>query len=120
MYQRTACCAATQCAFAIIGRASSTTLLRIVTPRNVSRSLAAAPVSFAVVSRRQAKTGREELIGKTALVKVALNPSGTVFFKGERWEAISEEGQIKPGENVVITKVDGLTLYVTRKQQDSK
>ena len=70
--------------------------------------------------RKQAKTGREELIGKTALVKVALNPSGTVFFKGERWEAISEEGQIKPGENVIITKVDGLTLYVTRKQQGSK
>jgi len=70
--------------------------------------------------RRQAKTGREDLIGKTALVKVALNPSGTVFFKGERWAAISEEGQIDPGENVVITKVDGLTLYVTKKQQGSK
>jgi membrane-bound serine protease (ClpP class) len=73
-----------------------------------------------VAHRKQAKTGREELIGKTALVKVALNPSGTVFFKGERWEAISEEGPINPGENVVITKVDGLTLYVTRKQQSSK
>jgi len=66
--------------------------------------------------RRQAKTGREELIGKTALVKVALTPAGTVFFKGERWEAISGEGNVEKGESVVITSVDGLTLHVTKKQ----
>ncbi len=65
--------------------------------------------------RKQAKTGREELIGKTATVKVALNPEGTVFFKGERWSAISEDGLVKPGEEVVIKKLDGLTLYVTKK-----
>ena len=45
------------------------------------------------VHRKQAATGREELSGKTAVVKVALNPEGTVFFKGERWAAISEEGE---------------------------
>jgi membrane-bound serine protease (ClpP class) len=66
--------------------------------------------------RRQAKTGREELVGKTATVKVALNPEGTVFFKGERWAAISEEGSVAPGEEVVIKRLDGLTLYVTKKQ----
>ncbi len=65
--------------------------------------------------RRQAKTGREELIGKTALVKVALNPEGTVFFKGERWNATSEDGEIKPGEEVVINRIDGLNLYVNKK-----
>ena len=66
--------------------------------------------------RRQASTGKEELVGKTALVKVALEPEGTVFLKGERWTAISESGRVKPGETVIITKVDGLTLYVTKKQ----
>jgi len=65
--------------------------------------------------RRQAYTGREELIGKTAIVKVALEPEGMVFFKGERWAAISEKGRVKPGEEVIITKVDGLKLYVTKK-----
>lgn len=65
--------------------------------------------------RRQAKTGREELIGKTASVKVALNPEGTVFFKGERWTAISENGEIKPGEDVIINRVDGLVLHVSKK-----
>jgi len=70
------------------------------------------------VHRRQASTGREELIGKTAIVKVALEPQGTVFFKGERWTAISETGRIEPGEEVTITKVDSLTLYVTRKLKE--
>ena len=66
--------------------------------------------------RRQASTGREELVGKRAVVKVALEPEGTVFFKGERWTAISESGQVEPGEEVIITRVDGLTLYVVKKQ----
>jgi len=66
--------------------------------------------------RRQAATGREELIGKTAVVKVALEPEGTVFFKGERWRAISEEGRVEPGETVIITKIDGLKLYVFKKK----
>ena len=66
--------------------------------------------------RRQASTGREELVGKTAIVKVALEPEGMVFFKGERWAAISETGRMEPGQTVVITKVDGLQLYVIKKE----
>ena len=68
------------------------------------------------IHRKQATTGREELIGKTATVKEALNPQGMVFFKGERWMAVSEEGEIKVGEEVTIQRLDGLTLYVTRKK----
>jgi len=66
--------------------------------------------------RRQATTGREELLGKTAIVKVALDPEGTVLLKGERWTAISEKGRIEPSEEVIITKMDGLILYVTKKE----
>jgi membrane-bound serine protease (ClpP class) len=65
--------------------------------------------------RRQAYTGKEELVGKTAVVKVALDPEGMVLFKGERWTAISEKGRVKPGEEVIITRVEGLKLYVTKK-----
>jgi len=67
--------------------------------------------------RRQAYTGREELIGKTAVVKVTLDPEGMVLFKGERWTAVADEGRVKPGEEVVITKYDSLKLYVTKKQK---
>jgi membrane-bound serine protease (ClpP class) len=69
-----------------------------------------------VAHRKQAKTGREELVGKIATVKVALKPEGTVFYRGERWNAVSENGDIKAGEEVVIDRLEGLTLFVTRKK----
>jgi len=65
--------------------------------------------------RKQATTGREELVGKRALVKIALNPEGTVFYKGELWKAISETGRIESGEEVIVDRVDGLMLYVIKK-----
>ena len=66
--------------------------------------------------RKQAATGREELIGKRAVVKEALDPEGTVFYKGELWAAISEKGRIEAGEEVIITAMDGLILNVVRKE----
>lgn len=80
-------------------------------------------VAFALVTivwgirahRLQVAVGSEELIGRTAEVRVALTPKGSAFVEGELWAAISESGNIDVGEQVVITKVDGLTLYVTKK-----
>ncbi|MFC2072595.1 nodulation protein NfeD, partial [Chloroflexota bacterium] len=66
--------------------------------------------------RGQASTGWEELIGKTAIVKAALEPQGVVLFKGERWTAISESGRVELGETVIINKIDSLQLYVTKKE----
>ncbi len=66
--------------------------------------------------RHQVSAGREDLIGKTAEVKIALKPKGVIFVQGERWTAISETGWVKPEEEVIITKVDGLKLYVTKKE----
>ncbi len=65
--------------------------------------------------RVQASTGWEELIGKPALVKLALNPEGQVLFRGELWKAVSGEGTIEPGEEVMIERVENLKLYVTKK-----
>ena len=70
--------------------------------------------------RRQATTGREELPGKTATVKAALEPEGTVLHEGELWTAILDEGKAKPGEEVIITKFESMKLYVTKKKQDVK
>ncbi|MDD4876453.1 MAG: NfeD family protein [Dehalococcoidales bacterium] len=66
--------------------------------------------------RLQVSAGREDLIGKTAEVKTALEPKGVVSVQGERWTAISEKGNILPNEEVIITKVNGLILYVTKKE----
>ena len=64
--------------------------------------------------RHQVSAGREDLIGKTAEVKTALNPKGTVLIEGELWTAVSEDCQAEPGDEVVITKVDRLTVWVTK------
>lgn len=66
--------------------------------------------------RHQASAGREDLIGKSAEVKIALEPKGIVFIQGERWTAVSEKGRVEPGEEVIITKVDSLKLWVTKKE----
>jgi membrane-bound ClpP family serine protease len=78
-------------------------------------------VAFAInrgirAHRLQASAGREDLIGKIAEVRIALEPKGIVFIQGERWAAISEAGQVESGEEVIITKVAGLKLYVTKKE----
>jgi membrane-bound serine protease (ClpP class) len=69
--------------------------------------------------RRQPSTGREELIGKTAVVKAPLAPEGMVLYKGERWTAVSQEGRIELDEKVVINRVDSLKLYVSRLKKES-
>ena len=74
-------------------------------------------VIYAVVKgqRRKLSTGVEEMIGKEAEVRTALNPKGTVLAEGELWTAIAEGSKIEPGEEVIITKVEGLKLWVTKK-----
>lgn len=65
--------------------------------------------------RRQPTTGREELKGKTATVRTPLKPEGSVFYNGELWTAVLDEGEAKTGEEVIITKTTGLKLHVTKK-----
>ena len=65
--------------------------------------------------RRKVSAGREDLVGKTAEVKIALEPKGIVLVEGERWTAVSESGRLEPGEEVIISRVDSLKLYVTKK-----
>ncbi len=67
--------------------------------------------------RRQAATGREELLGKSATVRTSLNPEGTVLYEGEIWTAILDQGRSEPKEEVIIKRFDGLKLYVTKKEK---
>ena len=64
--------------------------------------------------RRRVSAGREELVGRIAKVKTVLSPLGTVLVEGELWTAVLDEDQALPGDEVVITKVDGLKLQVTK------
>jgi membrane-bound serine protease (ClpP class) len=66
--------------------------------------------------QRKVEAGVEELVGRTAVVEVALAPKGVVLIEGEHWTAVIDKGRAEPEEEVTITKVDGLKLVVTRKQ----
>ena len=66
--------------------------------------------------RRRAATGAEALVGKVAVAKTPLDPKGTVLVDGEHWTAVIDSGKVEPGEEVTITKVEGLKLIVTKKK----
>jgi membrane-bound ClpP family serine protease len=79
-------------------------------------------VIYAIVKgqRRKLSAGVEEMIGKEAVVRTTLNPKGTVLAEGELWTAIAEGSTIEPGEEVIITKAEGLKLWVTRKSKEKE
>jgi len=59
-------------------------------------------------------TGREGLIGKVGVAKTVLDPDGTIFIHGERWQASTNEESIKEGEEVEVLEVKGLKLIVKK------
>ena len=67
--------------------------------------------------RNRIAAGREDLVGKTASVEVALEPKGIVLVDGERWTAVIENGNAEPEEEVIVSKVEGLKLIVTKKNK---
>ncbi len=79
-------------------------------------------VIYAIVKgqRRRLSVGVEEMIGKEAVAQTALNPKGTVLAEGELWTAIAEDSTIEPGEEVIITKIEGLKLWVKKKSREKE
>jgi len=67
--------------------------------------------------RRRKATGAEGMLGKLAIAKTPLDPSGKVLAEGELWAATSEGDKIAPGEEVTITKVEALKLWVAKKSK---
>jgi len=67
--------------------------------------------------RRRKVTGPEGMIGEIAIARTPLDPTGTVLAQGELWTATSEGGQVAPGEEVIISRVEGLKLWVTKKSK---
>jgi len=65
--------------------------------------------------RRRKATGAEGMIGGVAVARMPLDPMGTVLAKGELWTAATEGERIERGEEVIITKVEGLKLWVIKR-----
>jgi len=66
------------------------------------------------IRRMPALMGAETIVGRTVKARSALDPRGFVFMDGENWTAVSEEGNISPGEAVVVTEINGLKLTVRK------
>ena len=66
------------------------------------------------IHRRRPITGIEGLVGQLAVARSDLDPEGTVFLKGELWQAVVSEGSVRRGEQVEITEVSGFKLSVRK------
>jgi membrane-bound serine protease (ClpP class) len=66
--------------------------------------------------RLRVVTGREGLVYQTAVVRTSLTPEGTVLAEGEIWKALLDKGSAQPGDEVIITCIQGLKLLVTKKE----
>ncbi len=73
-------------------------------------------LSLAIRARlRPPATGVESLAGGTGVAQTDLNPTGTVFLRGEYWKATADE-PIEAGTRVRVEAVQGLHLRVKRAQ----
>jgi membrane protein implicated in regulation of membrane protease activity len=61
--------------------------------------------------RRRVAVGAETLVGRPGVVVRALMPRGQVRVDGELWDARAEH-HLAPGDEVVVTSLDGLVLEV--------
>jgi len=79
-------------------------------------------VIYAIVKGQKLKlsAGAEVMVGQEAVAQTAINPKGTVLAEGELWTAVSQGSTIEPGEEVVITRVKGLKLWVARKTEEKE
>ncbi|MDY7018726.1 MAG: nodulation protein NfeD [Chloroflexota bacterium] len=68
--------------------------------------------------KRRKATGAEGMIGKLAVAKTSVAPEGKVLADGELWAAATEGDKITRGEEVIIKKVEGLKLWVTKKSKE--
>jgi membrane-bound serine protease (ClpP class) len=77
-------------------------------------------VNIVRIRRMPAKTGMRSMLGRPAVARSSLNPAGFVFIDGEYWQAESEDGEVQPGEAVVVTDVQGLQLTVKKQPPEGE
>ena len=57
--------------------------------------------------------GEKAMIGELGTARTKIDPTGTVFVRGEYWQAHSAQ-PIEAGEPITVVHVDGLTVDVER------
>lgn len=59
------------------------------------------------------------LIGKTAVTQTVLRPGGKIIIDGEVFDAVAETGFIEKDEQVVVTRMESVQLFVERKEENA-
>jgi membrane-bound serine protease (ClpP class) len=68
--------------------------------------------------RNKILVGPQAMIGRLAVVRTALSPSGQVEVRGELWQAALSSGGSSPaGSSVIVRGIEGLELVVDRVEQ---
>jgi len=76
-------------------------------------------ISYAIKAQfKRPATGLESFVGMTGYARCDLDPKGKVLIHGEIWNAIniSPDIPIKKGEEVEVVKVEGMKLFVKKKE----
>lgn len=69
-------------------------------------------MSIALKARRnKVVTGEQGLVGETGVARTPLSLQGKIFVRGELWNAVASL-PVPVGQQVVVRRVDGLTLQV--------
>jgi membrane-bound serine protease (ClpP class) len=72
-------------------------------------------ITFAIkAQRKKPVTGAEGIVEETGTAVTDLKPEGEVKVHGEFWKAESQDGEIKIGEKIIVTKINNLKLFVKR------
>jgi membrane-bound ClpP family serine protease len=66
------------------------------------------------VLKKKQHIGQTSMVGATGQAVGKLSPDGMVKIRGELWRAISEEGDILPDEDIIVTGEKGLKLLVRK------
>jgi membrane-bound serine protease (ClpP class) len=76
-------------------------------------------ITFAIkAQRKKPVTGPEGIVGETGIAFSNLKPDGEIKVHGEIWNAESIGGEIKRGEEIIVTKIINLKLFVKRKDKN--
>lgn len=82
--------------------------------------IATRPLVRKFVTAKAQSTNFDRILGQTGVVREKINNidgEGCVFIDGKEWTARSSDGSIiEPDEKVVIDKIEGVKVFVSKKE----
>jgi len=71
----------------------------------------------AAAQKHRIAIGSETVVGSVVVARTSLNPNGMVLYQGELWQAQLNSGSANIDDELIVTGIHGLKLYVTKKKE---